>query len=82
MIHPSATDLIELLKQIVKILQPYAQSYGIELRFESKEEKLVLLFRPDLVIHDLTNLICNIISYTPQENTITIIAENKQVSLR
>jgi AraC-like DNA-binding protein len=35
----------------------------------------VLLFRPDLVINDLTNLICNIISYTPHENTITIIAD-------
>jgi len=82
MIHPSTTDLIELLKQIVKMLQPYAQSHGIELRFESKEEKLVLQFRPDLVIHDLTNLICNIISYTPQENTITIIAEKKAGDLK
>jgi AraC-like DNA-binding protein len=77
MIHPSATDLIELLKQIVKMLQPYAQSHGIELRFESKEKRFVLLFRPDLVIHDLTNLICNIISYTPHENTITIITDKK-----
>ena len=77
MIHPSATDLIELLKQIVNMLRPYAQSHGIELRFESKEEKFVLLFRPDLVIHDLTNLICNIISYTPPENTITILADKK-----
>src|SRR5215204_3299721 len=75
MIHPTATDLIELLKQIVKMLQPFAQSHGIALRFESKEKNFVLLFRPDLVIHDLTNLICNIISYTPQENTITIIAD-------
>jgi AraC-like DNA-binding protein len=82
MIHPSATDLIELLKQIVKMLQPYARSHGIELRFESKEEKLVMLFRPDLVIHDLTNLICHIISYTPQENTITIIADKKTGELQ
>ena len=75
MIHPAATDLIELLKQIVSMLQPFAQSHGIGLRFESKEKKFLLLFRPDLVIHDLTNLICNIISYTPQENTITITAD-------
>ena len=75
MIHPAATDLIELLNQIVKMLQPFAQSHGIGLRFESKEKNFVLLFRPDLVIHDLTNLICHIISYTPQENTIAITAD-------
>ena len=75
MIHPAATDLIELLKQIVRMLQPFARSHGIGLQFESKEKSFVLLFRPDLVIHDLTNLICNIISYTPHENTITIIAD-------
>ena len=75
MIHPAATDLIELLKQIVRMLQPFARSHGIGLQFESKEKSFVLLFRPDLVIHDLTNLICNIISYTPNENTITIIAD-------
>ena len=77
MIHPAATDLIELLKQIVRMLQPFAQSHGIVLRFESKEKNFVLLFRPDLVIHDLTNLICNIISYTPQENTITVTVDKK-----
>lgn len=75
MIHPATTDIIELLKQIVSMLQPFAQSHGTGLRFESKEKNFVLLFRPDLVIHDLTNLICHIISYTPQENTITIIAD-------
>ena len=75
MIHPATTDIIELLKQIVSMLQPFAQSHGTGLRFESKEKKFVLLFRPDLVIHDITNLICNIISYTPPENTVTIIAD-------
>ncbi|HEX6849711.1 MAG TPA: helix-turn-helix domain-containing protein [Chitinophagaceae bacterium] len=79
MIHPAATDIIELLNGLVNILQPLARSHGIVLRVEAKEKKLVLPFRPDLVICDLTNLICNIISYVPQENTITIIAD-KQAS--
>ena len=74
MIHPAATDIIELLKQLVNLLQPFAQSHGIVLAFNPKEKKLVLLFRPDLVIVDITSLICNIISYTPQGNTITIAA--------
>ena len=72
MIHPAAIDIIKLLKQLANLLQPFAQSYGIVLAFKAKEKKLVLVFRPDLVILDITNLICNIVSYTPQGNNITI----------
>lgn len=73
MIHPAATDIVELLRQLVNLLQPFAQSHGIVLTFNQRK-KLVLLFRPDLIILDMTSLICNIISYTPQGNTITIAA--------
>jgi AraC-like DNA-binding protein len=73
MIHPAATDIVELLRQLVNLLQPFAQSHGIALTFNQRK-KLVLLFRPDLVILDMTCLICNIISYTPQGNTISIAA--------
>src|SRR5688500_5158530 len=73
MIHPAETDIVELLRQLVNLLQPFAQSQGIVLTFNQRK-KLVLLFRPDLVILDMTNLICNIISYIPQGNTITIAA--------
>ena len=73
MIHPAATDIVELLRQLVNLLQPFAQSQGIVLTFNQRK-KLVLLFRPDLVILDMTSLICNIISYTPQGNTISIAA--------
>jgi len=84
MIHPAETDVIELLKQLVKLLQPFAQSHGIVLAFNPKEKKLVLLLRPDLVVLDITKLICNIISYTPQENTITITSriEEKEFKLQ
>lgn len=72
MIHPAVTDIIELLKQLVILLRPFAKSHDLVLTFNPKEEKLVLFFRPDLVIMDITSLVCNIISYTPQGNTITI----------
>src|SRR5688572_9663430 len=75
MIHPATTDIIELLKQLVSMLQPFAQSHGIELRFASNEKKLLLSFRPDLVIKDMTTLICQIISYTPQGNAVTLTAD-------
>lgn len=72
MIHPITTDITDLLKQIVSMLQPFAQSHGIVLRFAANERKLLLSFRPDLVIKDITTLICEIIGYTPQGNTVTL----------
>ena len=82
MIHPATTDIIELLKQIVSMLQPFAQSHGIVLRFASNEKKLLLSFRPDLVIKDMTSLICHIISYTPQGNTITLTTDMEKKEFR
>jgi AraC-like DNA-binding protein len=83
MIHPAATDITELLKQLVSLLQPFAQSHGIVLCFKP-QRKLILFIRPDLVILDLTSLVCNIISYTPQGNTITIAPgiQKKELKVR
>src|SRR5688572_9795879 len=74
MIHPATTDIIELLKQTVSMFQPFAQSHKVILRFASNEKKMLLSFRPDLVIKDMTTLICQILSYTPQGNTVTLTA--------
>ena len=75
MIHPATTDIIELLKHMVSMFQPFAQSHKVMLRFASYEKKLLLSFRPDLVIKDMTTLICHIISYTPQGNSVMVTAE-------
>ena len=75
MLHPATTNIIELLKQVVSMLQPFAQSHGVMLRFASNEKKLLLSFRHDLVIKDMTTLICHITSYTPQGNTVTLTAD-------
>lgn len=75
MIHPATTDIIELLKQMVSMLRPFAQSHKVMLRFASNEKKMLLSFRPDLVIKDMTTLICQILSYTPQGNSVMVTAD-------
>ena len=72
MIHPAATDIIAILRQLVCLLQPFAQTHRITLVFETKENQLTTSFRPDKVINDITGLICNIISYTPEHNKIMV----------
>jgi len=82
MIHPATTDIIELLKQLVSMLQPFAQSHEVMLSFAPNEKKLLLSFRHDLVIKDMTTLICHIISYTPQGNTVTLTTDIEKKELK
>ena len=72
MIYPVVADIVELLKQLANLLQPITESHGILLAFRPKENKALLFFRPDQVIVDLTNLICNITGYMQQGNVISI----------
>ena len=57
------------------MLRPFAQSHKVMLRFASNEKKMLLSFRPDLVIKDMTTLICQILSYTPQGNSVMVTAD-------
>lgn len=82
MIHPAATDITELLKQLINLLQPIAQSHGIVLRLKPNIRKLVLFIRPDVVIMDITSLICNIISYTPRGTPSRLQQVLKRKNLR
>src|SRR5688572_19550540 len=82
MIQPATTDIIELLNKIINMLQSHAQSNGIMLRFESNEINLMFSFRTDLVIHDMTTLICQIISYTPQGNIVTVSTDVEKKEIK
>ena len=82
MIRPTNTNIVELLGNLVNILQPVAQSNGITLRFESSEKNLVLYCRVDIVIHDITDLICRITSYVPPENSISLVMEVEREELK
>lgn len=74
MIHAATIDIIFLLRQLVKILQPFANLHGIRIHFTSKGKILLLDIRPNVVIQDITNIICNVISFTPPGNAITLSA--------
>src|SRR5215471_261908 len=84
MVHPVPTDIIQLLKQLTNLLQPFAKSHNIVLVFKPKPKNLVLLFRPDLLIVDMTNLLCNIISYMPPGNrlTVTVYIDEKELKIQ
>ena len=61
------TDLIPLLKNLTAALQPYAAYHSVELNFETKLETFPITHHPELIISDLSKLLCRAILYTPQE---------------
>jgi AraC-like DNA-binding protein len=60
------SNIIPLFKGVVDAIQPYAKSNLVSLIFKSEIKELTLEYHPEIVIHDITQLLCNIIAFTPQ----------------
>src|SRR5512133_640076 len=60
------SDIIPLFKGVVDAIQPYARSNQVSLIFRSRITELIVDYHPEIVIHDITQLLCNIIAFTPQ----------------
>jgi len=62
----TCSNIIPLFKGVVDAIQPYAKSNQVSLIFKSAITELIVEYHPELVIHDITNILCNIIAFTPQ----------------
>lgn len=60
------SNIIPLFKGVVDAIQPYAKSNHVSLRFKPEITELIVKYHPEIVIHDVTQLLCNIIAFTPQ----------------
>ncbi|HAQ19687.1 MAG TPA: hypothetical protein DCR40_10715 [Prolixibacteraceae bacterium] len=60
------SNIIPLFKGVVDAIQPYARSNQVSLIFRPEITELVVEYHPEIVIHDVTQLLCNIIAFTPQ----------------
>jgi AraC-like DNA-binding protein len=66
------SNVIPLFKGVVDAIQPYAQSNQVSLIFNPEITELIVEYHPEIVIHDVTQLLCNIIAFTPQTYTIEV----------
>jgi AraC-like DNA-binding protein len=63
-------DAIALLKNLVAALTPFAQAQQVSLCFHTKPEELRLRYHPEEISIALTSLLCRIITFTPQGETV------------
>jgi hypothetical protein len=72
--YPVESDVLLFLKHTVTSLQPFAQAHSVALTFESDKEHLRLTYHPETVASDLTQLICRIVTFTPQHQRVKLVA--------
>ncbi len=74
MMHPVKADLILLLRHLVGALQPFADVHLVALRLEVDREELVIAHHPEELISDLTQLLCRVVTFTPENHSVVLKA--------
>ena len=68
----TSSDIMPLFKGLVDAIQPFAKSNQVGLLFKPNITELIMDYHPEIVIRDVTQLLCNIIAFTPQSYHIEV----------
>ena len=74
-IHAVELDLVKFLYEIYISFSEYAKYRHIKLKFNCKEEKIMIWIDPKEIQKVFYNLISNAFKYTPKEGIISIVVE-------
>ena len=72
LLYPVEADVLIFLRQLVGSLQPFATAHSVALSFESDPETLPLSYHPEMIASDLTQLLCRIVTFTPQHQGVKL----------
>jgi AraC-like DNA-binding protein len=79
------SNIIPLFKGVADAIQPFAKSNQVSLIFKPDITELMVDYHPEIIIHDVTQLLCNIIAFTPQtfniEMKLNEVIENDETYL-
>ena len=70
--YPVIADVLVFLRHIVESLQPFAKAHSVTLSFESERKTLRLSYHPETVASDITQLLCRVVTFTPQNHSVTL----------
>lgn len=68
----SSVCLNELVSDVIKLNQAFAEKYTVSLQFEKPDDNVMVHVDTDRFMQVLTNLISNAIKFSPQHGTVTI----------
>ena len=66
-------NIIPVFKGIITAVTPYARANQVNLIFKPNMSKLNVAYHPEEIIIDITQLICNVIAFTPQTFSVELI---------
>lgn len=72
--YPVQTDVVIFLRHLVMSLQAFAKAHSVALTFESEHPFLNLNHYPESIATDLVQLICRIVTFTPQNHSVRLTA--------
>jgi hypothetical protein len=70
--YPVESDVLLFLRHIVTSLQPFANAHSVALTFECDKETLRLSYHPETVASDVTQLLCRVVTFTPQNQRVKL----------
>ena len=70
--YPVKSDVLLFLRQLVASLQPFAQAHSVALTFECDKETLLLSYHPETVASDVMQLLCRVVTFTPQHQRVKL----------
>lgn len=74
MVYPVKTDILPLLRNLVEGIQLFAHANGVSLEFESESNSIEMEYHPENLVPDLTQIICQVITFTPQDDHVHVSA--------
>ena len=63
---PTKSNIVPVFEGIIDSILPFAESNQVTLTFYSDVKELILTYNPAHIIHDVSELLCNVIAFTPQ----------------
>lgn len=71
---PVETDIIGMLRHLVCALQVFAKGHDVEITFQSGHQKLIISYDPVEIISPIIRLVCQIVEYSPTNQSILLKA--------
>ena len=70
--YPIQADVMPFLKNIIESCRPFAAAQSVNLHCETSLTSLIVHYNPEEIVMDLTQLICRIVTFTPQNHRVTV----------